>query len=199
VNVPQRRKTRSEQRQDTEDRILHAARRIFSEAGYDRATIRAIAAAARTDPGLVMRYFGSKEELFARAVPMPLDDPPTDGPDDLAERLLALLDAKLESEPVELLAMLRSMTAHPEAAREMRAAQTQQQRRVVDAIGGPDGVLRAGLLGAISIGVVVGRNLLQLDGLRDASAQEIRDLLRPCFQSLVGGASQAPIDDRGEA
>ena len=60
--------TRAEQRRQTELRILAAARRLFGEHGYDRTTIRAIAAAADSDAGLVMRYFGSKEQLFAEVV-----------------------------------------------------------------------------------------------------------------------------------
>src|SRR5262245_35373935 len=47
--------------------ILAAARDRFAADGYERATIRAIAADARIDPAMVMRYFGSKEKLFAAA------------------------------------------------------------------------------------------------------------------------------------
>src|SRR4051794_21800404 len=51
----------------TKARILDAARQLFSREGYELATVRAIAAAAQTDPALVIRYFGSKEGLFAEA------------------------------------------------------------------------------------------------------------------------------------
>ena len=47
--------TRVEQRRRTEERILTAARQLFGEHGYDRTTIRAVATAAGSDPGLVMR------------------------------------------------------------------------------------------------------------------------------------------------
>ncbi|WP_433012971.1 TetR/AcrR family transcriptional regulator [Kribbella sp. CA-294648] len=47
--------------------ILTAARERFAADGYERATIRAIAADAAIDPAMVMRYFGSKEKLFAAA------------------------------------------------------------------------------------------------------------------------------------
>ena len=59
--------SRAEQRRMTQARILDAAARLFAEAGYERATIRAIAAAAGINAGLVMHYFESKERLF-RAV-----------------------------------------------------------------------------------------------------------------------------------
>lgn len=47
--------------------ILEAARERFAADGYERATIRAIARDARIDPSMVMRYYGSKEGLFAAA------------------------------------------------------------------------------------------------------------------------------------
>ena len=51
--------TRAEQRRRTEARILTAARQMFADVGYDRTTIRAVAAAVGVDAGLVMHYFGS--------------------------------------------------------------------------------------------------------------------------------------------
>ncbi|MGH3728233.1 MAG: TetR family transcriptional regulator [Micromonosporaceae bacterium] len=47
--------------------ILTAARERFAADGYERATIRAIAADAGIDPAMVMRYYGNKEKLFAAA------------------------------------------------------------------------------------------------------------------------------------
>ncbi|MFZ0875271.1 MAG: TetR family transcriptional regulator, partial [Pseudonocardiaceae bacterium] len=47
--------------------ILAAARERFAADGYERATIRAIAADASIDPTMVMRYYGNKEGLFAAA------------------------------------------------------------------------------------------------------------------------------------
>ncbi len=60
--------------------ILAAARERFAADGYDRATIRHIAADAAIDPSMVMRYFGSKERLFAAAADFDLrlpDVPPS--------------------------------------------------------------------------------------------------------------------------
>src|ERR1700740_906643 len=60
--------SRAEQRRQTEGRILGAASRVFVADGYERTTIRAVAAAADVDPGLVMHYFGSKQELYRRVI-----------------------------------------------------------------------------------------------------------------------------------
>ncbi|NUR95130.1 MAG: helix-turn-helix transcriptional regulator, partial [Kribbellaceae bacterium] len=58
MSEPTPRSSRAQQRIETQDRILAAARQLFAEAGYDRTTIRAVATAAQVDPGLVMHYFG---------------------------------------------------------------------------------------------------------------------------------------------
>ncbi|HEY3086690.1 MAG TPA: TetR family transcriptional regulator, partial [Jatrophihabitantaceae bacterium] len=56
----------------TRAEILHAAQTRFATDGYQRATIRAIAADAAIDPSMVMRYYGSKAQLFAAAVDIDL-------------------------------------------------------------------------------------------------------------------------------
>jgi AcrR family transcriptional regulator len=61
--------------QPTRDGILEAARRTFGEEGYDRTTIRSVAAAADIHPSMVMRYYGSKEGLFAAAAAFDLELP----------------------------------------------------------------------------------------------------------------------------
>jgi AcrR family transcriptional regulator len=179
--------SRAEQRQRTETRILAAARRLFAENGYDRTTIRCIAAAAGSDPGLVMRYFGSKEKLFAQAATIPADGPITGSPEQIAELLVTALGEKLADEPAAALAALRSMFTHPEAGLEVRTAMSGQQQQVAALMPGEDAVLRAGLIGALTIGTVIGRHLLQLDGLRDASPEVITALLQPLISDLVRG------------
>jgi len=52
--------------------IAEAARAQFAAHGYQGATIRAIAAAARVDPALVHHYYGTKEKLFAAAMRLPV-------------------------------------------------------------------------------------------------------------------------------
>lgn len=178
---------RAEQRRRTEARVLAEARRLFSESGYDRTTIRAVAAAAKTDPGLVMRYFGSKEELFAAAAQLPPGEPVVGPPGQVADRMLAALIAKLESEPASTLAMLRSMLTHPEAAAGVRAAIEQQQRQLSDSLDAPDPALRTALFGAITLGLVIGRYLLELDGLKDATPEKVADMIRPCLRLLIEG------------
>ena len=56
---------RDERRRRTEATILEAARELFAADGFERTTIRGVAARAGIDPALVMQHFGSKEGLFA--------------------------------------------------------------------------------------------------------------------------------------
>jgi AcrR family transcriptional regulator len=61
VKVPTR---RALAKQQTRAKVLAAARRLFSEHGYDGATIRDIAAAAGMSTGAVFANFSDKSDLF---------------------------------------------------------------------------------------------------------------------------------------
>jgi len=174
-------------------RILSAARRQFSEYGYDGATIRGIAAAANVDPALVTRYFTSKELLFREATAMEPGGPAADtAGEDLVESLLAQIGAKLDTEPVEALAMLRSLLTRRSAADQVRKTIALAGKELSGSIDADDPEVRASLIGSISTGVIVGRYILHLEGLREASTDQILELLRPCVRSLVLGAGEPP-------
>ncbi|GAA4639586.1 TetR family transcriptional regulator [Actinoallomurus vinaceus] len=185
MSDPSARPSRAEQRRNTEARILAQARRLFAETGYDRTTIRAVATAADVDPGLVMHYFRSKERLFARATEG--GNPPLPGgtADEVAEQLLDRLRDSLANEPVESLAVLRSMLTHPEAAHEVRETSRDHTDRISAAIPDEQAGLRAELVSAVLIGVAVGRHLIKLDHLADADPDQIVEILRPSIRSLT--------------
>src|SRR5690606_38603803 len=52
---------------------LEATRAGFADAGFGKTSIRAIAADAGVDQALVHHYFGTKQQLFAKVVEMPVD------------------------------------------------------------------------------------------------------------------------------
>lgn len=179
------RPTRAQQRRRTEEGILAAARQLFADLGYDRTTIRAVATAAGVDAGLVMHYFGSKDELFTRAASHSADELPDGSAEEVAEALLTSLARRLDGEPVASLAVLRSMLTNTDAADRYRAAGEPQLSQIAAAIPTPDAELRASLLSAIVHGVIIERYMLRLGRLADASPDQIIDLLRPCFQILA--------------
>src|SRR4249919_1883070 len=52
----------------TRERILATALEIFSQAGFDGATTRELAARAGVNLGLIKYYFGTKDRLWREAV-----------------------------------------------------------------------------------------------------------------------------------
>jgi AcrR family transcriptional regulator len=184
------RTSRAEQRQHTQSRILAAAQTLFAEVGYDRATIRAIATEAGTDPGLVMRYFGSKDNLFAQVAGFEQDQHVTGTPEQAAEQLLAALEHKLTEEPTDALAAIRSIFTHPDATGKVRSAMVARQRQAARHMTAEAADLRAGLIGALTIGAIIGRHLLRLDGLRDAAPERVTALLRTAFHDIAYGTPQ---------
>ncbi|WP_327281021.1 MULTISPECIES: TetR/AcrR family transcriptional regulator [unclassified Streptomyces] len=181
------RQSRADRRRATEARILDSARELFAEKGFERTTIRAVAAAASVDPALVMQYFGSKRELFNQAMqafPAPLTATHTDA---LVDQLLASLGLKLGGLPEGTLAMMRSMLTDQAAADHVRVALGRQ----IDSVGAAlpaaeDPELRAALVVTTLLGVTIGYQLLGLASLREASADRIAALLRPAIKALAG-------------
>jgi AcrR family transcriptional regulator len=181
---------RAEQRRRTEARILAAASELFAASGYERTTIRAVAQAAGVDAGLVMHYFGSKQELFERVTHGARPQPDLAGPpSQVAEQILAQLAGSLETEPVHSLAVLRSMLTHPEAAHSLGERTIRYRAQIASAIPAPDADLRAALISAIVLGVAVDRHLLKTGGLDTATPEEIINLLRPILRTLTTPAS----------
>jgi AcrR family transcriptional regulator len=55
---------RERKKQETRQRIVLAAVRLFEEQGYEQTTVTQIAAAADVDPKTFFNYFGSKDEVL---------------------------------------------------------------------------------------------------------------------------------------
>jgi AcrR family transcriptional regulator len=177
--------SRAEQRRRTEARILDAAARVFIADGYDRTTIRAVAAAAGVDAGLVMHYFGSKQELYRRVIDAAPVPEVSGTPTEAAEQILATLADGLASAPVASLALLRSMLTNPEAASVAGAGIARYEAQIAQAIPADDADLRAAIISAVILGVTVSRHLLKSDELAAADPAQVISLLRPCLLSLA--------------
>jgi AcrR family transcriptional regulator len=185
--------SRAEQRRRTEARILDAATQAFVTAGYERTTIRAVASAAGVDAGLVMHYFGSKQELFQRVIETAPVPEVSGTPEEATEQILAMLADRLANEPVSSLTILRSMLTNPEAASAASAASARIQAGIAQAIPADDASLRAAIINAITVGVTVSRHLIKSDELASADPAQVIELLRPCMVSL---AAQLPSPPR---
>ena len=179
--------SRAEQRRRTEARILDAATQAFFTAGYDRTTIRAVASAAGVDAGLVMHYFGSKQQLYQRVIDAAPVPEISGAPGQAAEQILATLAGRLASTDGASLALLRSMLTNPEAASAASAGIARYEAQIAQAIPAADADLRAAVISAITLGIAVSRHLIKADQLATADPAEIIDLLRPCLLSLTTG------------
>jgi AcrR family transcriptional regulator len=182
--------SRAEQRRRTEARILDAAAQLFLAAGYERTTIRAVASGAGVDAALVMHYFGSKQELFRQVIETAPVPRLSGAPGQAAEQILAALADRLASEPTASLTLLRSMLTNPEAA---SVAAARYEAQIAQAIPAGDASLRAAVISAITLGVMVSRHLIKSDELATADPAQIISLLRPCMISL---AAQHPSPPR---
>lgn len=86
--------TRAQQREDTRERIINAAREAFAEYGFKAASTRDIAARASTTQGLITYHFKTKDELWRAAVGETFAM--------LRDKLLALPNAIETDDPKEL-------------------------------------------------------------------------------------------------
>jgi AcrR family transcriptional regulator len=174
--------SRAEQRRRTEARILDAATQVFFSAGYDRTTIRAVASAAGVDAGLVMHYFGSKQQLYRRVIDAAPVPEISGTPAEAAEQILA---DRLASAPVASLALFRSMLTNPEAASAASAGIARYEAQIAQAIPADDADLRAAIISAITLGITFSRHLIKADELATADPAHVIELLRPCVLSLA--------------
>jgi AcrR family transcriptional regulator len=164
---------------------MDAARNLFARLGYERTTIRRIAQEANVDPGLVMHYFGSKQQLFAQAATHTSEELAGSTPQEVADSMLNTLRERLADEPVASLAVLRSMLTHDEAAETYQHAAAHRLQQVASMIESPDANLRASLISAIVQGVIVQRWLLGRNPLTSAPPADVIELLKPCIEHLL--------------
>lgn len=148
--------------------IAAAAQQIFAAQGYERATIRDIAAAADIDPTMVMRYFGSKDRLFAEVAEFDLDLPDVAALDRerVGETLVAHFLSVWEGErgsgggfPI----LLRSAASNDYAAARMQQLFAAQVLPAMLALGPPETApRRAGLVATQMLGLALTRYVLRL-------------------------------------
>lgn len=178
---------------DTREQIAVAARTLFAEQGYERATFRAIAAAAGVDPALVVHFYGSKEELFRQVMVLPpaLADALehlADGPrETLGRRFAELVVGALENPASRtvVLGRIRCASTHPEAAALVRETVTHQLLGLTSALTDDRPETRAVLVGAQFVGIALARHIVRVEPLASMSAADLVDFVAPTFQHYL--------------
>jgi AcrR family transcriptional regulator len=168
--------------------ILSAARERFAADGYERATIRAIAADANIDPAMVMRYYGSKERLFAAAAELELRLPDFSAVprDELGVTLVAHVLTRWEDDDT-LVALLRAAVTNDAAATRAREIFHQQVAGLVGGVSPDAGSIntRAGLVASQVLGLALTRYVLRLPPVAEMTVPEVVAWLGPTIQRYL--------------
>ncbi|MFI7671344.1 TetR/AcrR family transcriptional regulator [Nocardia sp. NPDC049526] len=170
--------------------ILAAARTRFAAEGFRKATIRAIAADAAIDPSMVMRYFGSKDGLFAAAVDVRLDLPDLAAadPDALGELLVRRFLAIWEDQPDNkvLVILLRSSITDEGVSQRFRQIFAEQVLPAVLRFGDPaDAQRRGGLIVTQLLGLALCRYVLELPPVVGLTREQIIADIAPTLQRYL--------------
>jgi AcrR family transcriptional regulator len=177
----------------TKANILGAARARFAAGGYEGATIRSVAADAKVDPALVMRYFGSKEGLFAAAAEfdMRLPDLTRVPRESLGGVLVGHVLDRWEADDT-FVALLRAAATNAAAAECLAAVLSEQVVPAVAAISRDpvEARARAGLIASQFLGLALCRHVLRLPAVVALTrAQIIRRIGANIQQILTGDVS----------
>lgn len=165
---------------DTKARILDAATAAFTERGYSQTGLREIAAQAEVATSLVVKYYGTKANLFELALIGALVPPGTVAKTDLGKRLVKeVADPKANIVAPAMIAL----SLGDEEARSVAAKVIREHVIAPWAqwLGPPDARARAASILMLSIGFAIFTRHLDLDlskGARDLSASWAADTLQ---------------------
>jgi AcrR family transcriptional regulator len=169
--------------------ILDAAQKLFAEYGHERTTVRDIAAKASIDPAMVIRYFGSKDELFVRAAAFDLRMP------DLSKIKRSQIGETLIRRFLDLgegfsgmTILLRSAASNQYAASKVRELFAAQVLPVLARVGSRGDVgRRAGLVASQLLGLALCRYILKIPPVVEMSPEEIVKYIGPTIQRYASG------------
>jgi AcrR family transcriptional regulator len=180
----------------TREAILAAAGRHFAQHGYDRASLRGIAAEAGVDQKLIAHFFGSKQQLFVAAVGLPFNPGEVlpailaGDPDSIGERLAGLLVEVLEQPELHqrLTGVVRAAASEPEVARMLREFLTRELfAPATDMLGTEDGPFRANLVGSQIVGLVMARYVVAIEPLASMPPETVAAAVAPTLQRYLLG------------
>jgi AcrR family transcriptional regulator len=181
---------------DTRERILVGARELFARNGFDKTSIRAVAAAAGVDSALVHHYFGTKEQLFAAAINVPIDPMEVIGPirqapvEEIGYMLPSLLLPLWDSEAGQsFIATLRSMLAANDVSLLRSFLQEVIAAEVGPRVDTPPGTgfIRVQFVASQLVGVLMARYILQLEPFASLPAEQIAATIAPNLQRYLTG------------
>jgi AcrR family transcriptional regulator len=196
TNAERKRPGRPAGTSDNRERILVSARELFARNGIDKTSIRAIGADAGVDAALVHHYFGTKTQLFAAAIHIPIDPMAVIGPlreipvDRIGYVLPSILLPLWESELGKgFIATLRSILAGNDASLIRSFLQDVIAVEVGSRVDSPPGTgrIRVQYVASQLVGVVMARYILELDPFRSLPVEQIAETIAPNLQRYLTG------------
>ena len=167
--------------------ILDAARELFAQRGFAATTVRDVAAAAGIDPALVIRYFGSKDELFVRAAEFQLSLAPVAqaDPEQVGEALVRHFIGVWEGPQANagMAVLLRSAASNEMSAQKLQEVFATQVLPVIAKLGTRSTAgRRAGLVATQLLGLALCRYVLRIPPVVEMDAADIVRFVGPTIQ-----------------
>jgi AcrR family transcriptional regulator len=181
--------TGGQRSEGTRRAILRAARSAFAARGYERTTIRGIAAEAGIDASMVMRYFGSKAGLFAAAATMDFQVtdlrqvPPARRGEVLVQDAMDRWEDTARDD--DLIVLLRTAVTSEAVAGQLQAALGQLINGPVAALGGDGVAERSGYIAAELLGLALCRYILHLEPLASLPPSQVVAAVAPSVQRYL--------------
>jgi AcrR family transcriptional regulator len=183
-------------RADTRAGIIDAARAVFHEQGYARASMRAIARRAEVDPALVHHYFADKAELYVQAMSLPLDPRVVKetvqaagfSGEHLVERFLAQWEQGPGPGSPAFVSLAQAMVGSPEVADSMREFLA-ERIGLHDPFGGDEAeaMRRRSLVSSQLLGLGFTRYVMRMDPIASASRSDVARWAGPTIDRYVSG------------
>jgi len=182
--------------------VLAAAKQRFAQQGYEKTTLRAIAADANVDPAMVLYLFGSKADLFRESLRLIIDPNMLLGalegtPEDVGVRLVTTYLKIWESPETaaSIRAMLVAATSNSDAHEAFRTFINDYVLTAVSAVlgGGEQTRLRAMLAGSNLVGTAMVRYVMDVPPLATLPAEDVVRLVAPTVTRYL----TAPADELG--
>ena len=181
---------------DTRAEILAAAGQLFAEVGFERTTMREVAARAKVDPALIHHYFGNKDGLLGAALALPVDPARLlagleRDPDHAGQAIVGRVRRVWEADPEtrrRLLALIRVGLSHEHASTVLRDLLGRTILAAVGRVVADDHKpLRAALVGTQMGGLLMGRYILGIPAVRDATPEQLVVAIGPVVQHYLTG------------
>jgi hypothetical protein len=132
-----------------------------------------------------MHYFGSKQELFRRVIDAAPVPEVSGAPGQAAEQILAGLAEPAGERAGRVAGPVALDADQPRGRQRRQRGIARYEAQIAQAIPADDAGLRAAIISAITLGIMVSRHLIKSDELATADPAQVISLLRPCMLSLA--------------